>query len=252
MDFDDVLGPLRAAADTSVIVLDFDGTLAPIVDDPATAAPVDGVDELLVELSHRYAGVVIVSGRPLDFLLTVLPSDVGIVGLYGLEGLEHGRRWEHPNGGVWREVIEDVVTLARGCGPAGMRVESKGLSATFHYRGHPELGPTVLAYATAKAERAGLDVRPARMSVELHPPIDTDKGAVVERIAEDAKAILYVGDDAGDLSAFGALDRLRRDGVQTIKVAVASDEAPTQLLEQADLVVDGPERVRDLLASLAA
>jgi trehalose 6-phosphate phosphatase len=252
MSLDDMLGPLRAAADTSFIVLDFDGTLAPIVDDPATAAPIDGIDELLGELSRRYGGVVVVSGRPLDFLLTVLPSDVGIVGLYGLEGFEHGRRWEHPNGGVWREVIEDVVTLAKGCGPPGMRVESKGLSATFHYRGHPELGPTVLAYATAKAERAGLDVRPARMSVELHPPIETDKGAVVERIAEDAKAILYVGDDVGDLSAFGALDRLRRDGVQTIKVAVASDEAPPQLLEQADLVVDGPEQVRDLLASLAA
>ncbi len=252
MDLDDALGPLRAAADASVIVLDFDGTLSPIVDDPATAAPVDGVSDLLIELSHRYGGVVIVSGRPLDFLLTVLPSDVGIVGLYGLEGLEHGRRWEHPNGGVWREVIEDVVAAAQGCGPAGMRVESKGLSVTFHYRGHPELAQTVLDYATAKAERAGLDVRPARMSVELHPPIDIDKGAVVERIAEDAKVILYVGDDAGDLSAFDALDRLRRDGVQTIKVAVASDEVPPTLLEQADVVVDGPERVRDLLASLAA
>jgi trehalose 6-phosphate phosphatase len=252
MDLHDALGPLRAAAEASVLVFDFDGTLSPIVDDPAAAAPSDGVDDLLVQLARRYGAVVVVSGRPLDFLVGVLPAEVDLIGLYGLEGREHGRRWEHPNGGVWREVIEDVVTAAQGCGPAGMRVESKGLSVTFHYRGQPELGPTVLEYATAKAERAGLDVRPARMSVELHPPIDTDKGAVVTRIAEDAKAILYVGDDLGDLSAFDALDRLRRDGVHAVKVAVASDEAPAQLLEQADAVVDGPERVRDLLADLAA
>ncbi len=250
MDDGGLLDVFRDDPASSIIVVDFDGTISPIIDDPAAAEAYGDVVSILEQLATRYQSVAIVSGRPLAFLTSRLPETLDLIGLYGLEGLERGRRWEHPNGGVWREVMADVAMLSECNGPPGMRVELKELSITFHYRGQPELGPQVIEYAETQAERAGLRARPARMSVELHPPIDTDKAQVVERLAADASAVLFAGDDLGDLSAFDALDKLTSDGIHTVKVAVASLESPTELLERADIVVDGPPQMRDLLASL--
>jgi trehalose 6-phosphate phosphatase len=240
----------RSEPASSVVVVDFDGTISPIVDDPAAAAPFGDVVTVLERLTERGITVAVVSGRPLEFLLTHFPPSIDLVGLYGLEGLEGGKRWEHPNGGVWRETMADIATLARCNGPEGMFVELKDLSITLHYRGEPEIGPQVMSYAAIQAERAGLRTRPARMSVELHPPIDIDKGQVVERLALDARAVLFVGDDVGDLTAFDALDALASEGLHTVKVAVDSDEGPPDLIQRADLVVHGPAEVRDLLASI--
>ena len=77
------------------------------------------------------------------------------------------------------------------------------------------------------------------MSVELHPPLDADKGAVVEELSNGMTAACFLGDDRGDLPAFDALDRLAAGGMHTVKIAVASSEAPAELLERADVVVDG-------------
>ena len=131
-----------------------------------------------------------------------------------------------------------------------MRVESKGLSLTLHYRTHPELEAEVQSWAEAQAARSGLVVRPARMSIELHPPIDSDKGTALSGLAEGLEAVLYMGDDAGDLPAFAALDALAERGVHTVKVGVASEEGPPELSERADLVVEGPEGALELLRSL--
>jgi trehalose 6-phosphate phosphatase len=249
----DERGPLdafRVNPASSVIVVDFDGTLSPIVDDPASAVPYGDVVEVLRQLEKSYQSVAVVSGRPLEFLMSHLPESLDMVGLYGLEGSNGGRRWEHPNGGVWREVMADVAMLSECNGPPGMRVELKNLSITFHYRGQPEIASQVEAYAVAQAERAGLRTRLARMSVELNPPIDTDKGKIVRRLATDADAVLFAGDDLGDLSAFDALDALSSEGVHAVKVAVTSLEAPLDLVSRADLVVHDPSQVRDVLASL--
>jgi trehalose 6-phosphate phosphatase len=147
-------------------------------------------------------------------------------------------------------VIDDVATVARAAGPADMRVESKGLSLTLHYRGHPELEAEVRDLAERQAARSGLSVRAARMSYELHPPIDADKGTALHDLAGGLDAVCFLGDDRGDLPAFVELERLASDGVVTARIAVRSDEAPDELLETADLVVDGPEGVRELLQQL--
>jgi trehalose 6-phosphate phosphatase len=233
----------RADPANSVLAMDFDGSLSPIVDDPASAAPVDGAVDTLLGLANRYREVLVVSGRPVSFLAQHLPMEVSMVGLYGLEGVRRGERWEHPNSGAWREVMDDVAVTARSAGPTGMLVEPKGLSITLHYRSAPEIADEVAAFGRAQADRAGLRVRPAKMSVELQPPIDTDKGTVVEEWAAGAGHVLFAGDDVGDLPAFDALDRLARKAVETLRVAVASSEAPTELLERADLTVAGPEEL---------
>ncbi|HEY8524856.1 MAG TPA: trehalose-phosphatase [Acidimicrobiales bacterium] len=251
-DLDAALSPFLAAPATAAILLDFDGVLAPIVDDPAAARPLEGTAELLSELAARYKVVGVVSGRPVSFLQPLLPPGLVLSGLYGLEVVDNGTRTDHPQSGAWREVIEDVARCSVDRGPQGMVVETKGLSLTLHYRTHPELAAEVQGWATHQAARSGLVYRPAKMSVELHPPIDADKGTAVEAIAKRASAVCFVGDDVGDLAAYDALDRLAEQGVHTLRVAVRSDETAAELLRRADLVVDGPEAVVDLLRRLAA
>ena len=132
-----------------------------------------------------------------------------------------------------------------------MDVEPKGLSLTLHYRRHPDLAEAVAAWGDAAAARSGLEARPAKMSVELHPPIAADKGTALEALAGDFGAVCYVGDDRGDLPAFDALDRMAARGVHSVRVAVDSDEAPSELLARADLVLDGPAAAVALLGRLA-
>ena len=98
-----------------------------------------------------------------------------LAGLYGLEVRQDGTRRDHPDAGTWRDVVTDVVQAAH-TGPDGMRVESKGLSITLHYRGRPELEPEVVAWAEHQSARSGLVVRPAKMSVELIAPIAMEDG----------------------------------------------------------------------------
>ena len=191
------------------------------------------------------------SGRPTDFLRTVVPAEVVMSGLYGLEVVRAGGRTDHPDAGRWRAIVAEVARSAVDEGPAGMDVEPKGLSLTLHYRRHPDLAEAVAAWGDAAAARSGLEARPAKMSVELHPPIAADKGTALEALAGDFGAVCYVGDDRGDLPAFDALDRMAARGVHSVRVAVDSDEAPSELLARADLVLDGPPAAVALLGRLA-
>jgi len=238
---DDRWKPFVTDPASAAVLTDFDGTLAAIVDDPDSARPVAGAPELLEALAARFGLVAVLSGRPVAFLQRFLPSSVVLSGLYGLEVVRDGRRADHPSGGAWREVVEHVATTSAARGPEGMRVEPKGLSLTLHYRGRPTLEAEVREWAEREARRSGLRVRPARMSVELHPPIAADKGTAVRELAGSFTAVCFIGDDIGDLPAFDALDDLAVEGVSTVRVGVRSDEAPPELLERADLVVGSPD-----------
>lgn len=250
--FDDVLAPLRSQPAAAGIVADYDGTLAPIVEDPGSARPLDGMVELLDGLAGTYARVAVVSGRPIGFLESLVPAGITTAGLYGLEVKVDGVRRDHPQGGAWREVIDDVAAHAEAAGPRGMLVERKGLSLTLHYRTRPELEDDVVRWADAESRRSGLVSRPARKSVELHPPIDVDKGTALLQVAQGLAAVCFIGDDVGDLPAFDALDHLEEEGVAVLRVAVSGPEAVDELVERADLVLDGPEDVKALLERLLA
>lgn len=246
-----LLEPVVSRAARSGVLFDYDGTLSPIVDDPAVALPLAGVPQALEALVGRYGLVGVLSGRPVEFLQLHLPAGVVVSGLYGLEVVSNGTRLDHPFAGAWREAVDDVARCSVALGPPGMHVEPKGLSLTLHYRSHPELADDVRAWAASQANRSGLVLRPARMSIELHPPIDVDKGTALEMLAVDLQAVCFIGDDQGDLPAFDALDRLARSGRYTVRGAVASEETPPELINRADVVLEGPEGVLDLLRELA-
>jgi len=246
----DPLAPFAERPALAAVVLDFDGTLSPIVDVAAEARPVDGAVELLDRLAGRLGLVAVMSGRPVDFLRRLLPPSVALSGLYGLEVIRDGVRSDLPGAGAWREVVADVARISVDRGPEGMVVEPKGLSLTLHYRTRPDVAPAVVAWAEKQAARSGLVARPAKMSVELHPPIAVDKGTALEALTAGLAAVCYAGDDQGDLPAFDALDRLAAAGVHTLRVAVASPEAPPELVERADLLVDDPGGLVALLRRL--
>jgi trehalose 6-phosphate phosphatase len=183
------------------------------------------------------------------FLEAHLPSTLELSGLYGLETVSAGVRSEHPGAAGWRAAVDLAAVEALERLPASL-VEAKGLSLTLHFRTHPELAEQVLAFAGDVSGRTGLALRTARRSVELHPPVAVDKGTALIELAGGLAAAAFIGDDAGDLAAFDALDELARAGTATARVAVRSPEAPAGLLERADLVVDGPAGVVALLRSL--
>ncbi len=86
IDVADLFEPLRRDPAAAEILVDFDGTQAPVVRDPAAAEPWAGVPELLDELARRQTIVVVVPGRPVAFLAARLPRSLLLAGVYGLRG----------------------------------------------------------------------------------------------------------------------------------------------------------------------
>jgi trehalose 6-phosphate phosphatase len=115
----------------------------------------------------------------------------------------------------------------------------------------PDRQEQVRAWAERTAAETGLTLDEARMSYELRPPVPHGKGVVLEEAAAGLRAACFLGDDRGDLDAFDALDRLASRGVAVVRIGVRSDEAPADLLDRADLVVDGPPAVVEVLELLA-
>lgn len=249
--WDEVVDALRVEPSTTAIVVDFDGTLSPIVEDPAAARPQTGVHEALSALTGTYRVVAVVSGRSLSFLRDHLPAELTLAGLYGLERLRHGEVEEDPAVAGWRPIISEAAAAATAELPAGVDVEDKGLSLTLHVRRQPQHLDEVVAWVATAEERWGLQARSARMSRELHPPVKVDKGTVVDDLIEGCTAACFIGDDVGDLPAFAALDRFAETGGAAHRIVVSSPELAPEMAAAADLLLDGPAAVVDLLRALA-
>ncbi len=241
--------PARAA-----VLVDFDGSLARIVDDPGSARAVDGAADVLRALARSLGTVAVVSGRAVGFLRDRLPIEgVGFYGLYGLESDTGTGVVAHPEATAWRDVVEQAAAEADRRLP-GILVERKGgLTVTLHWRNAPDRDSEVRAVAAEVARAHGLEApERGRMAVEIRPPIRMDKGRVVEALATGRDAVAFAGDDRGDLPAFDALDALEAAGrIRTaLRIAVRSDEEPPELVERGDVHVDGPDALVAMLGEL--
>lgn len=234
---DDLLGQLADDPRRAAVLLDVDGTLAPIVERPEDARVPDEVRRELARLAGRYALVACVSGRPgaeVERLLHV--AGVAIVGEHGLELAPDAARW-----------ADAVADFADG---VDWPAERKPLSVSFHFRRADDeaAARAYLARVADAAERQGLVPRWGRKVLEVRPPVAADKGTAVTALVARAGVdrALYAGDDTTDVDAFRGLDGLE----VAIRVAVDSGEAPPALLAAADVVVEGTEGVLALLRAL--
>lgn len=219
------------------VLLDVDGTLAPIVERPEDARVPEDVRGELERLAGRYALVACVSGRPSAEVVRLV--DVAGVAVVGEHGLELA-----PDAAAW---AGRIAAFARG---VDWPAERKPLSVSFHFR-RADDEAAAHAYLTRVAEAAeseGFVARWGRKVLEVRPPVAAHKGTAVRALVARAgvQRALYAGDDRTDVDAFGGLDGLELG----IRVAVGSAEAPPELLAAADLVVDGPAGVLELLQAL--
>jgi trehalose 6-phosphate phosphatase len=251
-----LLRPWLESPGRAAILLDFDGTLAPIVADPDEAVALPGVPALLARLAKRFALVAVISGRPVDYLAGRL-ADAGatrLVGLYGLEVADAGTGEVErlPAALAWESPLTAAANAADASAPGGLVVERKGLAVTLHFRSAPHLEDWATQFARDWARQTGLLAHPGKMSVELRPPVQTDKGTVVHDLAAGVDAVCFLGDDIGDLPAFVELHRMRERGeAVTLAVAVGGSETPPNVIDAADLVVDGPPGAYRLLSAMA-
>ncbi|MEO6884679.1 MAG: trehalose-phosphatase [Jatrophihabitantaceae bacterium] len=258
MEFTEIAAVIRANVDGALIALDFDGTLAPIVPDPADSRPVDGIVAALTELAQRGAQIAVITGRDAQTVLGLSGLDVVpriiIEGLYGAETWHRGELTTPPTPAVIKTLRLRLPGALADADP-DVWVEDKRLSLVVHGRlaADPEavLAP-LQAPVAALAEELGLDVHAGRGVIELRLP-GFDKGGALCRLVERSRptAVLFAGDDVGDLPAFAEIAALRDAGTQAWGIGVRSVEVP-ELNAAADVYADGPTALAALLIDLAA
>jgi trehalose 6-phosphate phosphatase len=248
------LAALRAEPAAALVALDYDGTLAPVVARPEEAVPAPGAVEVLEALAARLGRIALVTGRPAEVVvgLAGLHAVPGLVvqGQYGAERWEQGRTTSpEPLPGVAR-LRELLLGLLE---PEGAALEDKGLSLVVHTRRAPDPAGALERLRPRLEQLAvehGLEAHAGRLVVELRPPGFDKAGALRALCEPPPSAVVFAGDDVGDLPAFDAVEQLRAEGVPGLLVCSASDEGPPELRERADVVVDGPAGVVALLRGL--
>jgi trehalose 6-phosphate phosphatase len=258
---------LVAVAGSAVVGLDFDGTLAPIVDDPDSAHIHPDAPGVLLGLAGVVRAVAVVTGRPARKVLALGGlEDVGraigetgrelfVFGQYGFERWSSTQRRvvsPRPPQGL-SGFLRELPGVLRDADATDAFVEDKGLAIAVHTR---RLDDPAGAFERLEpglrdlAERHGMVLEPGRNVIEARSP-GSDKGTVVRDLATetDAGGFLFAGDDLGDLEAFEAVADLRDRGLPTVLVCSASEEE-SALVDRADVVVRGPDGVLALLRRL--
>jgi trehalose 6-phosphate phosphatase len=309
----EALEPLRSDPSRSAVLLDIDGTLAPIVRHADDAHVPEATRTLLIEIAKRYRLVGCVSGRRAATARQIVAiGTIAYVGNHGGELLRPGatRPELDPELAAWSERVRAFATRVYTPDRQRLRVraEDKQAIAAFHWRGAPDEAAAAASVReiAALAEAEGFAVHWGRKVLEVRPPVELNKGLGVTALLDGRRpapprsesstphaaplegqrprpprsegstphaapldghrpegvrspaessglrAGLYVGDDATDLDAFRGLRSLVQRGELecAVCVAVRSDEAPPELLAEADLAIDGPDGVRELLEAL--
>lgn len=247
----------------TMIGLDFDGTLAPIIDDPEHAYADEAAVGALAALGPLVGSIVVITGRPAETAVRL----GGFAGRRGLESMvvlgQYGvERWDAATGdytkppepeGITR-VDEELPGVLASLGLDGARIEHKGRAIGVHTRELPDPADAfdrLVGPLTELAERYDLQLEPGKNVLEIRPH-GFDKGDALRSIVTElgARQIIFAGDDLGDLPAFRAVLDLRADGVEGLLVCSASHEEDA-LTEMSDLVLDGPSGVAEWLTRLA-
>ena len=258
----EALAPLRSDPRRSAVLLDVDGTLAPIVRHADDAQVPEVTRTILIRVARRYGLVACVSGRrAADARSIVALGTIAYLGNHGAELLRPGKTQieQDREAAAWQRRVHQFVDQFAGeeLQFLRVRVEDKGPIMAFHWRGAPdEEGAEARVKEIAeRAEQAGFVTHWGRKVLEVRPPVPLDKGRGIHWLLRDADldAAVYVGDDRTDLDAFRGVRELAESGRLGTAVCVgvrSDDETPAELESSSDLLVDGPRGVRQLLEAL--
>ena len=247
----------------TLIGIDFDGTLAPIVEDPEHAFADPASVAALARIGPLLGTVVVITGRPVR-------TAVRLGGFRGLPGLErmivlgqYGvERWDAvsdefvipPDPGQIAALEAEIPPLLAELGQTGARIEHKGRAIVVHTRQLPDPDAAFERLSEplqALARRHGMLVEPGKNVLEIRSP-GVDKGVALRKIVAEtgARHIIFAGDDLGDLPAYRMVAQLREEGLDGLLVCSASHEEDA-LSALADVVVCGPTGVAEWLTELA-
>ncbi|WP_298447383.1 trehalose-phosphatase [Ferrimicrobium sp.] len=236
--FAEFLKSYRAHAKASLLAFDFDGTLSPIVATPDQAQLDPDLTPALQILGEQ-SNVAIISGRPSDFLKAQFAGiKATLIGNYGRPETLDGRALA---------LHKTLASRARAELPDAILVEVKPSSIALHYRRAPEFASAVTEWAKNVQSDPDISVEDGKSVVEIVVGINSTKDAVLSRLARSHPAVLYAGDDNGDLAA---LNLLRTLPAVTCGLVVVSHQTPPALIEAADEPVTR-EQFRSYLHALA-
>jgi trehalose 6-phosphate phosphatase len=256
------LAPLTRDPARAAILFDVDGTIAPIVKKAEDALVPPATSRLVADLAKRYLLVGCISGRSAaEARRMVGVGSIHYVGMHGAERLSPSARQPVLRQDLeqWRGRVADFTTqVSDGFRLLRIRVEDKGPIVALHWRGAPDEAAARrrLDEVATAAEEAGLVPHWGRKVLEVRPPAEISKRLAVRSLVTEcgAGAALFGGDDTTDLDGFEGLDELMSEGAleAAVRVGVRSDEGPRELVDRADLLVDGVAGFSAVLQVLAA
>jgi trehalose 6-phosphate phosphatase len=233
---------------------DLDGTLAPIELTPEAVQISSRNLELLDAFAEELPLVALISGRR----AASLQARVGLPGItyVGNHGLEHwvdGTVEVLPEAEAYLDALQSAMHELEQLHAAGVRVENKGATLSFHYRqaADPDAFAAENAEKIAEIVRThGLVLFQGKRVFEVRPPIEVDKGTAFGELVKEAEldAAIFLGDDISDMNALRAAQQLRAKGsCNAWGVGVQSEDAPEALAEAADFLALGVDDVESLL-----
>jgi trehalose 6-phosphate phosphatase len=258
MNRHDVIEQLSAQLPTALIALDFDGTLAPIVKDPTTSRPIEGAIEVISELARAGARIAVITGRDaataLDLGGFAEVPDIVVAGLYGAESWQHGEL-DTPEQPAVIDALRAQLPAVVATVDDDIWIEDKRLSLVVHARRAARPAEAIAAVrpgVEALAGQLGLETHDGKGILEIRLP-GFDKGTALRQLVDRVgpSAVLFAGDDVGDVPAFEAVRELRDSGIAAYGIAVAApDSDAAELTDVADLRVDDPHQLLDVLRDL--
>lgn len=256
------LAPWLEHPERAGVLLDIDGTLAPIVRHAEDAHVPEPTRTPLIRIARRFGLVACVSGRRASVARRIVSlGSITYIGNHGAETLRGGATTVdvEPDVARWTAQVRDFArdTWSEELQMLRVREEDKDAIAAFHWRGVPDedAAESAVRDIARRAEAAGLATHWGRKVLEVRAPVESTKGTGIRRLIERSEldVALFAGDDRTDVDAFDTLRELVAEGVlrSALCVGVSSDETPPEITDGADLLVDGPAGVRRMLELLA-
>ncbi len=239
---------------SKALICDFDGTLAPIINNPAEAKIPEHAAKVLLALTKEIEIVAIASGRGLEFINNAFApytdgtgrNPIKIFGLYGSQTDEEEFKKLHKTS-VMDQTLKELILQLIAPLVDKIDLELKDSGLVLHYRNYPDFEEEVLSAAQLVADTFPVLFVRGKKAVELTVAGHTDKGDVIDYIAGYADAVCYIGDDYGDIAAFDKVNTGTKGG---LSVGVFSEEMPPELYDKCQFILEGTAAVHELLAEL--